>query len=224
MSLINRIARIAGTMAAAALLAATADATLIVRDYATPGDGLITYDSRTGLEWLDLSVSFDRAPASALATYSSFHMASLDEAESLFVSAGVAADHIKTNVQTYYTADAAAGAQLVNAIGANYLYPTSAYIYGRVLRPDGVHYDVLEAGIGLPGNRSPGMWSKLVIIGNTLSGWQNTDADFLVRTAAPVGGVPEPASWTMLILGFGAVGGALRRRRTGVSLGRAARP
>ena len=27
------------------------------------------------------------------------------------------------------------------------------------------------------------------------------------------GGVPEPAAWTMMILGFGAVGAVLRRRR-----------
>lgn len=30
---------------------------------------------------------------------------------------------------------------------------------------------------------------------------------------APVGVVPEPSTWALLILGFGAVGGALRRRR-----------
>jgi len=28
----------------------------------------------------------------------------------------------------------------------------------------------------------------------------------------PTGGVPEPATWTMMILGFGAIGGSLRRR------------
>jgi len=29
----------------------------------------------------------------------------------------------------------------------------------------------------------------------------------------PPGGVPEPASWALMILGFGAVGASLRRRR-----------
>jgi hypothetical protein len=31
--------------------------------------------------------------------------------------------------------------------------------------------------------------------------------------AAPIGGVPEPAMWSMMILGFASLGGALRRRR-----------
>ena len=33
--------------------------------------------------------------------------------------------------------------------------------------------------------------------------------------ATDVGGVPEPASWAMLLVGFGAVGGLARSRRTG---------
>ncbi|MBC9032310.1 PEP-CTERM sorting domain-containing protein [Sphingomonas sp. JC676] len=36
---------------------------------------------------------------------------------------------------------------------------------------------------------------------------------FTVRDIV-AGGVPEPSSWAMMILGFGAVGGVLRRRQT----------
>lgn len=37
----------------------------------------------------------------------------------------------------------------------------------------------------------------------------------ITATLVPVaGGVPEPSAWALLILGFGAVGGALRRRRS----------
>ncbi len=36
-----------------------------------------------------------------------------------------------------------------------------------------------------------------------------TDMQFIVRTGA----LPEPATWAMLILGFGVVGGAMRRRQ-----------
>lgn len=42
--------------------------------------------------------------------------------------------------------------------------------------------------------------------------------------APPVTGVPEPASWAMLILGFGGIGAALRRRRPGTAARLAACP
>ena len=37
--------------------------------------------------------------------------------------------------------------------------------------------------------------------------------DVIVNIGAPQGAVPEPATWLMLILGFGAVGFGMRRRR-----------
>lgn len=36
--------------------------------------------------------------------------------------------------------------------------------------------------------------------------------EFLSSNVAPAGGVPEPASWAMMIAGFGLVGAAMRRR------------
>lgn len=35
-----------------------------------------------------------------------------------------------------------------------------------------------------------------------------------ISDIAPTGGVPEPATWAMLIMGFGGIGAAMRRRRT----------
>ena len=46
----------------------------------------------------------------------------------------------------------------------------------------------------------------------TLSSW--TDGTFGAVVAGPV---PEPATWALLILGFGVVGGAMRRRSVSVS-------
>ena len=38
-----------------------------------------------------------------------------------------------------------------------------------------------------------------------------------VNPVSSVGAVPEPATWAMMIVGFGLVGGALRRRRPQLS-------
>lgn len=49
-----------------------------------------------------------------------------------------------------------------------------------------------------------------------------TAADFAIdRVYALAAAVPEPATWAMMIGGFGMIGGAMRRRRTGVRLARA---
>ena len=44
----------------------------------------------------------------------------------------------------------------------------------------------------------------------------NIHAGFIA--AAQLGGVPEPATWALMILGFGAVGGAMRRRNAKTSV------
>lgn len=41
----------------------------------------------------------------------------------------------------------------------------------------------------------------------------NTGIDNLVAETGMVGVIPEPSTWALLILGFGAVGGALRSRK-----------
>lgn len=48
------------------------------------------------------------------------------------------------------------------------------------------------------------------------NGVTNEVVSFAVATAAATPGVPEPATWTLMIAGFGAVGAALRRRRASV--------
>ena len=37
--------------------------------------------------------------------------------------------------------------------------------------------------------------------------------NFVIDQAPAVGGIPEPASWALLIAGFGLLGAAMRRRR-----------
>lgn len=40
------------------------------------------------------------------------------------------------------------------------------------------------------------------------------DLNFRITAVTPAGAVPEPATWALMIGGFGAIGGAMRRRRT----------
>ena len=52
---------------------------------------------------------------------------------------------------------------------------------------------------------------------NAASLWPNHDNEVMfdnLVAATTGGGVPEPATWALMILGFGAVGGALRRRQS----------
>lgn len=64
-----------------------------------------------------------------------------------------------------------------------------------------------------------------VLTGGVLTGWDRSVTVFSEGTyalnltgtvggrAIPEGGVPEPSSWALMILGFGAVGATIRRRR-----------
>lgn len=47
-----------------------------------------------------------------------------------------------------------------------------------------------------------------------IGGWAKITYDY---TPAAAGPVPEPASWALMMLGFGAIGGAMRRRRSAVT-------
>jgi len=59
------------------------------------------------------------------------------------------------------------------------------------------------SGVGLTGVQSRGLGALLAIDGSP-GGFSYA-----------AGAVPEPASWAMLIAGFGLVGAVLRRRRAG---------
>jgi hypothetical protein len=58
----------------------------------------------------------------------------------------------------------------------------------------------------------------LSIVGISTSGYNRFDNVSALQTAAPTGGaVPEPASWALMLGGFGLVGGMLRNRRRSVA-------
>jgi hypothetical protein len=57
---------------------------------------------------------------------------------------------------------------------------------------------------------------------DTVGGYESDNHTVGIYTAqgggTPIGAVPEPATWAMMILGFGLIGTAMRRRRTGAAL------
>ena len=67
----------------------------MVRDWQSPGDGLLTFDTETGLEWLDWTVttgiSYDDMPADLLTSpeYLGFRYASLTDIETFFDNANL---------------------------------------------------------------------------------------------------------------------------------------
>jgi len=71
-------------------------ASLIEVDFLTSGDGAVTRDTRTGLEWLDLSLtdgwSVNNALSSEFATRFGYRLANAMEVDSLLESAGLSRD------------------------------------------------------------------------------------------------------------------------------------
>jgi hypothetical protein len=61
-----------------------------------------------------------------------------------------------------------------------------------------------------------GVLNTIEVKGVTSSG--NVDATFSGTATFAAGAIPEPASWALMIGGFGLIGAAMRRRRTGFQL------
>jgi PEP-CTERM motif len=71
-------------------------------------------------------------------------------------------------------------------------------------------YDFFGAGLTLNFNTNAG--TKSVTLAQTCAP-QVADCQFTRTIYAANGAVPEPASWALMMIGFGAIGGALRKSR-----------
>lgn len=72
-----------------------------------------------------------------------------------------------------------------------------------------------------PAHFYSGLGTSLVLTTGTFSGFDivaGSSATLRVTSPAATGDVPEPATWAMMAIGFGAVGRAMRRRRRAVRL------
>lgn len=100
-------------------------------------------------------------------------------------------------------ADTTSGPAVALVAATGYFYLPSAYVSGTTL----------AASTDVFNNRS--FASLGLVSGSYVYTWgSGATADrFVLNIGNPVAGVPEPASWAMMIAGFGAIGGALRHTR-----------
>lgn len=92
-----------------------------------------------------------------------------------------------------YTAAVTASSGVMLGYGPSSTSTTDAYIGGRMLKTDALDQACL-------GNQSDQSRSPC-------------DANFRFTTGPAITAVPEPASWALMLVGFGLTGATLRRRR-----------
>lgn len=174
----------------------TASATLTATDLATSGDGLLTLDSTSGLEWLDAPLTKGLSANGALAAYTGFRIPTQSELASFLTGAGL------TNLGNgaFIAADLAAGNSLVALLGA-----TNESFGGLILDLDARYYsddfsrlNVLQLGVRNPPAGSPGTSTFLTTLSPTppCLNCSNSDwAVFLVRDATAI---PTPSGAILL--------------------------
>ncbi|MEA3080045.1 MAG: hypothetical protein QOF05_1453 [Sphingomonadales bacterium] len=84
-------------------------------------------------------------------------------------------------------------------------YDAVGFIYASFYSPSHGSALVIQAG--------DGYHEDLIRLAGSWSGWEIGDETGLQSIASiPTGAVPEPGTWAMMIVGFGAIGFAMRRR------------
>ena len=91
-------------------------------------------------------------------------------------------------------------------VGATSLAPGSVTIGGNALSVM-VPLSLLPTTGFVPGRYGFNMWPRSGTVGGLA-----TISDFAPNNAT-IAAVPEPAAWSMMLGGFGLIGGTLRRRR-----------
>ena len=205
--------RIALALGAAALLASTvAQAALVKQDLLTAGDGLVTLDTTTHLEWLQLTATQDLSVDAVLGgaggwTSLGFQYGSFGQVGQLLNDAGYLGD-----ISNYSTLDLIADNVSANAFLTDFgstappnltfgfiaPYPCGRTVGSSTRCTDYVQINAngsSDHGYAIPDSGAFGTNVARPYVGS-----------FLVRT------VPEPGSAALLLSGLTALGFALRRR------------
>lgn len=189
----------------------TARAVLIERDFLSPGDGLLTFDDQSGLEWLDLTEtqgsSFNEVQSLVLpgGAYEGFRVVTPEEAGGLLSSFGVAAPTVEL---VWFDIPLDAGNQFINLLGvtaSRSLWDASIGTFDPGLTPNSLSSYRIQVGEDFVGS---GDFARVRLEGE---GADSTGGfgTYLVREAAPI---PEPNAAVLFGVGAVVVGVALRRR------------
>lgn len=186
----------------AASLAATAQAAIVVTIEESGGDILASYsgslDNWDGLLFVggDISLDHDRLSATTLRVgtpWDNLGFSGWSGPASWGPGGGFPASAISV-VGDFFVVD-------TNGSGSPRIYIPKNYVWGRTLSGSATFAHVTFASLGLNAGQyvytSPANQTVTVNIGKD----------------GHVGAVPEPATWGLMVPGFGLIGGALRRRR-----------
>jgi hypothetical protein len=192
------------------LFSVSANAVLVSQDWQNANDKLITFDTETNLEWLDLTLTNGFSVNAALSDsrFNDFRVATFSEVNFLFTNFGI-------NLCQYCSNDPNLVAQIIDLIGTTFYFPFSQIGENKGfagLYLEGSSYDDVFV-------RAPSQVQYTLAVMDdanldaNFSGWPN--GVFLVRdaVAVPVPSVPVPEIPSMWLLCVGLVSliGILRK-------------